>query len=122
MPDNGIEATHIQTAGVFLEYLQLRHDRWLDPSEWSSSWVFRGQRNSDWSLLPKMWRLSEPTVEAMLTRLKGRYKLHPGDHPPETDVLEYIIGDTFDRAYNFRQEHKMPHAFYGWEHFLVQFH
>ncbi|QDU43290.1 FRG domain protein [Symmachiella dynata] len=46
----------ISTASEFLDQLRLSHENWED----SNSWLFRGQSDENWELLPLAWRENTP--------------------------------------------------------------
>jgi hypothetical protein len=46
------------TASDFLTVMRRSHHRWLDPGDWSSFWIFRGQGSENFRLTPKAWRES----------------------------------------------------------------
>lgn len=54
--DGIVEVVDCDIAEEFLDYLQLRNSRWLPYYKASSSWVFRGQKRSDWKLEPSATR------------------------------------------------------------------
>ena len=48
---------HFNTAEEFIEALRITNDKWLPQDrEWESRWLFRGQRNAEWKLIPHAWR------------------------------------------------------------------
>ncbi|MCA0453776.1 MAG: FRG domain-containing protein [Chloroflexi bacterium] len=54
--DSFLETKDCTSAVEFLEYLQLRNPRWLPPNTTEVPWVFRGQRDASWPLLPSALR------------------------------------------------------------------
>jgi hypothetical protein len=40
----------------FLSALRRSHSLWLEPDEWDSHWIFRGQDRENWRLVPGIWR------------------------------------------------------------------
>lgn len=63
------------TAEEFLDYLQPRHPRWLSQDSYNSSWIFRGQRDATWKLIPSAMRtdwfadfkeINRPKFEALI--------------------------------------------------------
>lgn len=77
--------THIETfkkAEDFLNYLQIRHNRWLPDEALSSPWVFRGHADAKWKLIPSALRRAESEekksdAECIIEYAKERCKLHP---------------------------------------------
>lgn len=61
-------------AKEFLDALDISTDRWLPNSQWNSPWVFRGQRNSEWGLVPAAWRKNSTPEMQRLETLKRRFK------------------------------------------------
>jgi hypothetical protein len=63
MLDNIFEELNFTKVDDFLHYLRIAENRevWLSGSnEWSSRWLFRGQKDEKtWELKPKIWRKSE---------------------------------------------------------------
>ncbi|MBZ0301879.1 MAG: FRG domain-containing protein [Anaerolineae bacterium] len=49
-----------ESAEDFLDYLQIRKSHWLPRGRQTSPWVFRGQSNADWPLLPSSVRVAAP--------------------------------------------------------------
>lgn len=61
------------TAKSFLSAL-CDAERWVTAGAWYSPWVFRGQRDSNWSLVPSAWRTpSSPSLRRLLV-LKEKFK------------------------------------------------
>lgn len=53
------------TADELLHRLGPGSNYWLQSTEWSSNWVFRGQRDAKLSLLPAAWRSDERTSKIL---------------------------------------------------------
>ncbi len=51
---NCVDYIHFDTADHFLSYLYLLNDHW--GNELKCPWVFRGQGDASWGLVPKAWR------------------------------------------------------------------
>lgn len=51
-----LETIHFSSAAEFLDYIQLRNPRWLPANATCSPWVFRGQSNAEWGLVPRALR------------------------------------------------------------------
>lgn len=61
---------HIQqvsTASDLIELLRLSHSLWkINPDqddEWMRQWIFRGQADSSWPLIPSAWRQNDSPIE-----------------------------------------------------------
>jgi hypothetical protein len=63
-----IQEEAFNTAEEFLDALRITDQRWLTESQWVSQWIFRGQRKSDWKLIPSAWRTEQ------LDRSKNSYR------------------------------------------------
>ncbi len=51
-----LETIAFSSASDFLDYLQPRRSHWLPENETVIPWVFRGQSNADWLLMPRAFR------------------------------------------------------------------
>jgi hypothetical protein len=51
-----IETRHFDTADEFVKALRRSDPYWLPATHWQLPWIFRGQRDSDWKLVPSAWR------------------------------------------------------------------
>lgn len=51
-----IHEEHFQTAEEFLDALRLTNHRWVSSSQWKSDWIFRGQSDAKWDVIPSAWR------------------------------------------------------------------
>ncbi len=51
-----VQTEEFRTAREFLEALRPSSERWIDAQMWSSTWIFRGQRDANWELTPSAWR------------------------------------------------------------------
>jgi hypothetical protein len=51
-----VQIKNCQTVDEFLDFLNIANPIWLPGHELTSSWVFRGQRKSAWTLLPRAFR------------------------------------------------------------------
>jgi hypothetical protein len=60
------------TAKAFIDALD-DSSRWAQPGEWSSPWVFRGQQDALWDLIPSAWRDIESVQLKRLNSLKFKY-------------------------------------------------
>lgn len=68
-PGRGIEFEHFSSASVFLDRLTQAH-RWTRPGSWASDWVYRGQRDAAWPLVPAAWRKPTSPAAFRLAQLK----------------------------------------------------
>jgi FRG domain len=91
-----IVAEEHDTAESFLDALDLR--LWTNPTEWTSQWVFRGQRDADWRLMPSAWRTGDSPPLARLSQLRERFTLAHG-----SAVAEQLHRNPLTR--NARSEH-----------------
>jgi hypothetical protein len=102
--EGNVEVTRCDTAREFLDYLQIRNDRWLPTDATAASWIFRGQRNADWSLLPKAMRtgwfdkFKSRERENVRQRLDdpGRFILKGGE--PLSHIEKYLVDLTLQVA------------------------
>jgi hypothetical protein len=51
-----IATKHFDSADEFVKALRRSDPYWLDIDSWQSPWIFRGQREADWKLVPAAWR------------------------------------------------------------------
>ena len=51
-----IHTEEFDSAQAFLDALRRSNERWLAADAFEMPWVFRGQRSSEWSLVPSAWR------------------------------------------------------------------
>lgn len=52
-----IEISSLDSAEEFIAALRLADDRWVsDSNSWHVPWVFRGQEDAEWPLVPSLWR------------------------------------------------------------------
>lgn len=74
MLDRGFDTFHFRKAKTFLEALRPTARRWwqfeneLNPGlrEWEVNWVFRGQGDVRWPLLPTLWRVHVAHIESRM--------------------------------------------------------
>lgn len=59
----------LPTAQAMMAALEMS-PRWTHDSAWSSPWVFRGQRDDSWSLIPAAWRNDNTVQMQRLVRLR----------------------------------------------------
>lgn len=71
MPYTCVEETHFSDAERFLNYLRPTHDRWGGGD--AVAWVFRGQADHTWPLVPRAWRDVATSPLATLAAPFSRY-------------------------------------------------
>ena len=70
--EHSIDNEKFYSAESLMEALDLHRGDWAPNSVWESPWIFRGQRDAYWDLVPKAWRKSNiPELERLGT-LKRR--------------------------------------------------
>jgi hypothetical protein len=70
MLDSVIDEERFQTAKEFLDTLRITNPRWMSKDNgWEPSWIFRGQSDANWQLIPSAWRA------ANLERFKQKFRL-----------------------------------------------
>lgn len=87
---SAIEYVHCSTAREFLEEVNDIHPRFME-----SRWIFRGQANADWKLLPRAMRKSDNSVVSPFDSFAESYfpmyvdwsKLNP-------NIVDYLSGKT----------------------------
>jgi len=47
---------HCETAKEFIDALRPSNEDWLHQKYWHSPWIFRGQSDATWELIPSAWR------------------------------------------------------------------
>jgi hypothetical protein len=47
--------------------------RWVLNNDWSSSWIFRGQKDSTWGLTPATWRTNTSALMQQLGQLRQKF-------------------------------------------------
>jgi hypothetical protein len=67
-----VSEEEMPTAQSFLDALQIS-THWTPNALWSCPWVFRGQRDSRWSLTPAAWRNGKTVPLQRLARLKQQF-------------------------------------------------
>ncbi|GAB5491716.1 MAG: hypothetical protein Phog2KO_19310 [Phototrophicaceae bacterium] len=89
---------HFTRAHDFFTYLQPTNPHWYEASSgksWGNSWLFRGQGNSQWKLLPSAWRKNENNeqnqyIEKQIRRLSIYNQIGDGSDD-KTDRVDEII-------------------------------
>jgi len=72
MDDYKIVDEEFYSAKDLLEALDLCRGDWASNSVWDSPWVFRGQGDASWALVPKAWRSDDTPALGRLETLKRR--------------------------------------------------
>ena len=72
MVDYKIKSEEFDSVSELVEALDLHRDDWAPNSVWDSPWVFRGQRDASWGLIPKAWRRANTPELQRLETLKRR--------------------------------------------------
>ncbi len=63
---------HFETAKAFLDALNINNQLWqASPNLWDSAWIFRGQRDSTWALLPSSRRNKNVRLRSLVGRKKA---------------------------------------------------
>ena len=79
---------HFTNAKEFIDFLRLTNEMWRNDGSWSSEWIFRGQMNSEWPLLPSILRepqerifnkLIQANIEIATKAVDKQYRV--GFHP-----------------------------------------
>jgi hypothetical protein len=93
-----IQEEAFNTADEFLDALRITNQRWLTTeSQWESQWIFRGQRKSDWKLIPSAWRTKH------LARFQNSYREEV--ERLMKDALAEQKGKNYETG-EYREEHK----------------
>ncbi len=79
------------TAETFLNQLRLSNPDWWEGEETKSNWVFRGQWDSKWEIVPSAWRKYNNPLEPLKKRIAKLQKpISPAKEISDED-LEYFI-------------------------------
>jgi len=89
-----VETWRFETANEFLAALERHQSWWFDPVERDCLWMFRGQANSRWPLLPRAWR---ENAFAPFTRLTTQASVAPplGSMPHEKYRRHSYLHNTY---------------------------
>lgn len=103
--DDFIEVTNCSRAREFLDFLKISDPRWLPQYAVSSPWVFRGQRDSRWQLLPRAMRKETDWFDSSKQLYWGLVddklkkhtdiKYHPSEHVPTHKTLCELVLQSF---------------------------
>ena len=98
--DYSIEDEEFSSVTNLMEALDLHRGDWAPNSVWESPWIFRGQRDADWDLVPKAWRESNtPELERLETLKRRAWQ----DNKPQ-------VVERFEAAgVDFRVENDAPY-------------
>src|SRR5690606_25043044 len=69
--DNIFKEVKLKTAQEVLDYLRLSAPHWEAKDH---TWIFRGQANSDWKLLPSAWRVINNDKKVVSQSVKADMK------------------------------------------------
>jgi hypothetical protein len=81
---SAIETIEFKTPRELIEYLRRGSDHWWESNASEISWVFRGQWNSEWKLLPSAWRDPAP---AGFAELRDRLAKLPSSYDRQGEEL-----------------------------------
>lgn len=70
------------TAESFLAALDLKG--WVSPHAWSCDWIFRGQSDTAWELIPSAWRAPNTEVLLHLDRIRNQIERNFGERIRES--------------------------------------
>ena len=63
---------HFQEPNEIIQFLRLNNERWIQGKNWESPWLFRGQKNSQWGLLPSLLRSYKPKyLESLIEQFRN---------------------------------------------------
>lgn len=105
-----IQEYRCNTAEEFLEMLRLTNDMWLSPSgdsPWSNRWIFRGQGNAEWDLLPTVWRqMKGRKAKSVLEKLvENQRKLNKEDFKNYVQpVIKRMINESSEMHFDTQQK------------------
>jgi hypothetical protein len=69
-----VETIRSSTAREFLDRLDTSRDEWLADGSDTSPWIFRGQSDANWMLIPSAWReVNKPILDACHRRMTKRF-------------------------------------------------
>ena len=63
-PSNFPLESEFVNARDFLNELRITNEAWSIPNQWNSNWIFRGQSDASWPLIPSAWRQSDQNADA----------------------------------------------------------
>ena len=67
-----IEQRDFETAKELVDFIRPSSENWEPLIEHAVGWVFRGQRNAKWPLIPAAWRAdAKPILQPIMDRLRG---------------------------------------------------
>ncbi|MEP7289394.1 MAG: FRG domain-containing protein [Chloroflexota bacterium] len=73
MQDETIIEEKLETAREFLETLRITNQRWISrQNNWEASWIFRGQADANWQLIPSAWR--SPYLERFKQKYRAKFE------------------------------------------------
>lgn len=95
-----LDPVHFNDAKSFVAALQPTDDRWKSAQ---NSWLFRGQRDANWQLLPSVYR-EDSKIEREHELLEEFFKLADAQGLP----LPSEFGDLWLGLQNWKEEEKWP--------------
>lgn len=85
-----LETKHFKSAMTFLEHLRRGSAHWWDDDSTEIGWVFRGQWDASWPLVPKAWRIPRPVeFERLYQRIRELPDIYPStvvNHDEEANI------------------------------------
>lgn len=93
-----------QTAREFLRSLDLS-ETWVTSESWESPWVFRGQMNSRWGLVPSAWREGSSLLHGQLSRRRSTILARSAEAICRTVISSsgLTVAQAQDVAYSYAQ-------------------
>lgn len=100
---------HFDSAAAFLCALRRSNSEWLPAGSWKSPWIFRGQSNADWNLVPSAWRngiethdifsqINEMDLDGEVQRFMSDDRNRPLEHKKEAHVRRLIVQANFESS------------------------
>jgi FRG domain len=72
---HSVTAERYTSVHEFLSALQ--PERWAEPGQWQSPWVFRGQASDAWRLVPRAWREDIPELKLLRAHYLAKIENEP---------------------------------------------
>lgn len=101
--DNADTGTVIESAAEFMHLLRKSHDIWHQDSFQRTNWVFRGQRNAKWPLIPSIWRPDNAFVP-LIDKISGKMRGVKDDAQPRQDRASAWVYVENLLLHQFRQK------------------
>jgi hypothetical protein len=94
-PKNFPRVCRFKKAKSFLNALRISNDKWSTKNYWDSDWIFRGQSNAVWSLMPSAWRaINENSDSSQAINFIKHQKEFDGNW--NVSVWEDIVADFWE--------------------------